>query len=461
MFLLAISSLNWNDPAIKEYYKESELPTVTIQIPVFNEVNVIHQTLTEIAKLLYPREKLLIQILDDSTDQTSFIIDNKIKDLKRSKLNCEIIRRKKREGYKAGALANALKTTKSEFIAIFDADFRVNQHFLEKTIHYFKNNSHIGAVQTRWVHSNLNFSLFTRSMSLGLDLHHLVEKLGRKRRNSFITFNGTGGIWRRSAIEKSGGWSSESVAEDLDLAYRAQMEGYEILYLKDCTNSQEIPPTLRCWIIQQSRWAKGFSQNLRKNFTKFIQNPSGKSRIQGSIQLTQYFVPLMILLNTITSSLLLYFHQFNGYLLVGLGILFFIALIFGVSSYIITILRAKRPLWNMLFIPLFLFWGASLIVRMGIGAIDGLLRKGGEFVRTPKFNLVDNQKSNSKNIREKITLDKTFFLELAYLIILWFGMVKLIEMGGIYLSQAVFYVFLLVSMLALLFSEILHFFSID
>jgi cellulose synthase/poly-beta-1,6-N-acetylglucosamine synthase-like glycosyltransferase len=461
MFLLAISSHNWEDPPIKEYYEESALPIVTIQLPVYNESRVIQRTLSNLSKLVYPRDKLQIQILDDSTDYTSEIIDTEISSLKKQGFNFEVLRRSNREGYKAGALSNGLKYGVSEFVVIFDADFIVHPHFLEHCIHYFKNNDHIGAVQTRWAHSNLNYSFFTRSMSIGLDGHFFVEKSGRKRRNAFITFNGTGGMWRRSAIEKCGGWSSKTLAEDLDLAYRAQMKGYEIIYLRDIANTQEIPPTIRCWIIQQSRWAKGFSQNLRKNLTLFWRNSNKKSRFQGTIHLTQYLVPIFILINTSTSSILLYFPQFNNEMFFIFGLLFSIAAILGIFAYTSAILRAKRPITNIILIPLFLFWGAGLIVRMALGALNGLWRKGGEFVKTPKFGLLDNYKRRSIGIREKIPLDKVFIAELVYIVIISLGIIRVLELGVSYLSQGIFFFFIVLSMINLAISEILHAFSTD
>ncbi|MFX0122269.1 MAG: glycosyltransferase family 2 protein [Candidatus Hodarchaeota archaeon] len=454
MFLLAISSRNWKDPLVKEYYEE--LPNVTIQLPTFNESRIIQRTLSNLTRLLYPREKLHIQVLDDSTDQTSSILDTEVLALKEQGFNVEIIRRKIREGYKAGALANGLKHGVSEFVVILDADFQLNPNFLKQSIHHFKNNDQIGAIQTRWVHSNLYYSLFTRAMAIGLDGHFLVEKSGRKRRHAFITFNGTGGIWRRSVIEECGGWSSATLAEDLDLAYRAQMKGYEIIYLRDVTNSQEIPPTIRCWIIQQSRWSKGFSQNIRKNYISFWKNSRGKSRIQGTLHQTQYLVPLLILVVTITSSLLLFFPEFDGNLLTIFGIFYSIAAILGIFAYMVSVIRAKRPLKDILLIPLFLFWGAGLIVRMGLGTVSGLISKGGEFKRTPKFNLFNDQKTTSINIREKIPLDKVFLAELAYIIIISLGLLKGLELGGLFLSQVVFYLFLLLSLLNLVLSEVLH-----
>lgn len=459
MFFLALASMNWTDPTIDKTFRDINLPSVTIQIPVFNESNVIERTILGITKLLYPREKLVIQILDDSLDETSSIIDSRVDKLVKEGYNFEIIRRTQRIGFKAGALANGLKSTDSEYVAIFDADFQIDPHFLKRTIHYFKNNKKIGAIQTRWEHTNLHYSIFTRSMSIGLDGHFLLEKMGRKRRNALISFNGTGGIWRCSVIDKSGGWSSKTLAEDLDLAYRAQINGYEILYLKNVTNSQEIPPTIRCWIIQQSRWAKGFSQNLRKNFIQFWRNSKGKSRIQGSLHLTQYFVPLLILVNTITGSILLYNVQFRGNYFFLFGIIFTLAAILGIFAYGVAIVRGKRPLYFLILIPLFLFWGAGLIVRMGISSIEGLLFKGGEFVKTPKFNLVDDEKNRKINIRKKIPLDKIFFTELVYIAVLILGIIRGFELGGEYIFTVGYYVFLLLSMLNMIFSEILHAFA--
>jgi cellulose synthase/poly-beta-1,6-N-acetylglucosamine synthase-like glycosyltransferase len=456
IFLLAVSSRGWKDPQITEYYEEHELPSVTIQLPVFNESRIIQRTLNNLTRLVYPKEKLHIQVLDDSTDQTSMILDAEVELLEKQGFNIEIIRRRSREGYKAGALANGLNHGTSEFVVIFDADFQPNPHFLEQTIHHFKNNDQIGAIQTRWVHSNLNYSLFTRSMAIGLDGHFLVEKPGRKRRNAFITFNGTGGIWRRSVIEECGGWSSRTLAEDLDLAYRAQMKGYEIIYLCNVTNSQEIPPTIRCWIIQQSRWSKGFSQNIRKNYIAFWKNSRGMSRIQGTLHQTQYLVPLLILGITITNSLLIFFPEYDVNLMSTFGIIYSITASLGIIAYMISVKRAKRPIKDILLIPLFLFWGAGLIVRMGLGTINGLFRKGGEFERTPKFNLSNDMEKSSMKTREKIPLDKVFLAELIYIVIICLGLLKGIELGGLFLSQVVFYLFLLLSLLNLLLSELLH-----
>ena len=243
LLFLAFSSRNWDDPIYSNQYSETELPYITLQLPVYNESRVIQTTLNSIFDLKYPVDRLKIQILDDSTDNTSDLIDKTVKKLREETLNIEIVRRDSREGFKAGALRNGLQKDDSDFVALFDADFNIEPYFLLKSIHYFKNHDTLGAVQARWGHSNLNHSLFTRAMSIGLDGHFLVEKTGRKNLKAFISFNGTGGIWRRAAIDASGGWSSNTLAEDLDLAYRSQLEGYEIVYLTELVNHQEIPPT--------------------------------------------------------------------------------------------------------------------------------------------------------------------------------------------------------------------------
>ena len=459
LLFLAFSSRNWKDPTFIEEFDEFDLPRITLQLPVYNEASIFRTTLENLPKLKYPYDRLKIQILDDSTDNTSELIDHMADDLRKAGLVIEIIRRDSRDGFKAGALKNGLLKDKSEYIAMFDADFKIDPDFLIQSIHYFKNNKTLGAIQSRWGHSNLHHSLFTKSMSIGLDGHFLVEKIGRKSLKAFISFNGTGGIWRRDTIDKCGGWSSNTLAEDLDLAFRAQLEGYEIIYLTKLVNYQEIPPTIRCWIIQQSRWAKGFSQNIRKNFKRFLRSSRGAPRfqtIQGIIHLTQYFVPLMIVVNSITGICLLYSSTWDATVFTFFGLLFSIATVCGVATYTIAILRAGRQWWDTLLVPLFLFWGGGLIIRMGVGSIDGLLRKGGTFERTPKFNLSNDIRSNEKQIREFIPLDKTFLLEIIYILILFFGILKTISLGGTFLFTSIYYVFVALSMLNLVISEILH-----
>ena len=459
LLFLALSSKNWEDPSHRYFFQYSELPEVTIQLPVFNEPKIISTTLKNIGNIKYPLDRLKIQILDDSTDETSNIIDSVSEKLIEKGFTVDIVRRSSRDGFKAGALRYGLQQDNSEFVAIFDSDFQINPNFLMQTIHYFKNNAKIGAVQSRWGHKNLNYSLFTRSMSIGLDGHFLVEKIGRKRLGAFISFNGTGGIWRRLTIDESGGWKSDTLAEDLDLAYRAQLSGYEIVYLTSTVNLQEIPPTIRCWIIQQKRWAKGFSQNIKKNLKRFLifsfKSPSWLT-IQGIIHLTQYLVPFMIIINTVTTVMLIYTPSFEGGLFSIIGVLFSFSVICGVLAYSFAIVRGDRSLWDILLIPLFLFWGAGLVIRMGVGVIDGFLRTSGVFERTPKYNISKDQNNSETINRQHIPIDKIFFLEILYILVLLAGILKTLILGGFFIFSTFYFVFLLLSTANLVLSEVLH-----
>jgi cellulose synthase/poly-beta-1,6-N-acetylglucosamine synthase-like glycosyltransferase len=460
LLFLTIYSVNWKDPVPVEKYSELELPSVTIQIPIFNEIKIIEKTLTYLEDLKYPLDRLRIQILDDSTDDTARLIDNLTTKLKKKGIKINVQRRASREGFKAGALNQGLKKDNSEFVAIFDSDFEINPEFLENCIHFFKNNAEIGAVQTRWGYTNLNFSLFTRSMSIGLDGHFLIEKLGRKSLNANITFNGTGGIWRRATIDASGGWSSETLAEDLDLAYRSQIEGYKIIYLSNVVNRQEIPPTLRSWNIQQSRWSKGFSQNLKKNFRAFLASDCSRiCKVQGSIHLGQYLIPLMILLNTLTGTLLLFDSSIDKGLFSFFGILFTISAICGIFAYAAAIVRSGRSKKDILLIPLFLFWGGGLIVRMALGTLVGFISKGGEFERTPKYNLSQSLPRSKLKIHDYIPLDRITIIEVIYLVFLIIGTLQFISFGNFYLFNAIYLLFLSLGVSNLILSEILHAFA--
>ncbi len=459
LFFLTITSVNWKDPIPKEKYSELELPTVTIQLPIYNESKIIEKTLVNLENIIYPLDRLKFQILDDSTDDTSRLIELNIKRLKEKGFNVNIIRRSTRDGFKAGALRNGLNKDNSEFVAIFDSDFVINPNFLLNCIHYFKDRNDIGAVQARWGYSNLNYSLFTRAMSIGLDGHFWVEKIGRKSLSAYISFNGTGGIWRRAAIDASGDWSSDTLAEDLDLAYRAQMKGYELVYLTGVVNNQEIPPTLRSWIIQQSRWSKGFSQNIRKNFLSFLflsPNCSFVCKIQGTVHLTQYLFPFMIVINTITSTLLIFSPSLDTEPFFIFGLLFAVATFCGIVAYASAIIRAERARWVLILIPLFLFWGGGLVVRMAVGTLTGFVMKGGEFVRTPKYNVSGIGDSSRQKIHNHIPLDRLTIVELIYMLILVLGFVKYCTLGGFYLFNAFYFLFLCLGILNLLISEFVH-----
>ena len=455
LLYLTLKSRNYKTPEISSYYSFSELPTVAIHLPIYNEKDVILTTLENLLNLDYPENKLIIMILDDSTDETSSLIDEFLKNTK--KFQIDVVRRSHRNEFKAGALAEATQKTSAEFIAIFDADCKVSPDFLMKTIHYFKDEK-IGAVQTRWEHSNLHYSLFTLAMSVGLDGHFLTEKLGQMSTNSFVAFNGTGGLWRKASILEAGNWRGKTLAEDLDLAYRAQLQGKSIVYIPEVAVLQEIAPSLSLWGIQQTRWSRGFSQNIRLHFTDVFTKNHFKNRFQSAILLTAYLIPFFLLINIISSSLLFFspnFLSINPYFQI-LNLSLGIVSISGLIVYSIAIIRAKRPIWHIFLIPLFLFWGTSLLIRIFFGILAGFVKFGGEFKRTPKFDLFRDQ-NKKVNTRVKMPIDTIVFIELLFLVYLGIVVYKPLALGIQMIFATFFFIFVFISMLFMVTSNITHF----
>ena len=240
-----------------------DLPRVTVQLPIFNEQYVVDRLLDSICKLDYPREKLDIQLLDDSTDETVEVARGLVERYAAMGYPVTYHHRTNREGFKAGALAEGLKSAKGEFVAIFDADFVPPEDFLMKVIHHFTNPK-VGMVQTRWTHINRNYSFLTEVEAIMLDGHFVLEHSGRARSDVFFNFNGTAGMWRRQAIEEAGGWQHDTLTEDTDLSYRAQLKGWKFVYLQDVECPAELPVEMTAFKTQQARWAKGLIQTSKK-----------------------------------------------------------------------------------------------------------------------------------------------------------------------------------------------------
>src|SRR5690554_783127 len=239
-------------------------PKVTIQLPIFNEHYVAERLLDQVAKIDYPAELLEIQLLDDSTDDTKILLQHKTKEWLEKGVNVVHIHREARSGFKAGALAEGLKMASGEFIAIFDADFMPSKDFLKRMMPHFKNTS-VGMVQSRWEHLNRNYSKLTALQAFGLDAHFSVEQGGRNYGNHFINFNGTAGIWRKSTIEDAGGWQSDTLTEDLDLSYRAQLKTWKFVFVEEVGAPAELPATMNALKTQQFRWNKGAAECVRKH----------------------------------------------------------------------------------------------------------------------------------------------------------------------------------------------------
>ncbi len=409
-----------NAPVPKAEFEE--LPRVTIQLPVFNEMYVSERLLDAVAQIDYPRDKLDIQLLDDSTDETTEICRRKVAELKATGLDIEYIHRTDRTGFKAGALDNGLDTAKGEFVLILDADFIPQKSVLMEMIHHFTDEK-IAVVQARWGHLNYDHSALTRVQALMLDGHFIMEHTARCRSGRFFNFNGTAGIWRRCAIDDAGGWEHDTLTEDMDLSYRAQLKGWRFVYLKDVVVPAELPVEMNAFKSQQFRWAKGSIQNARKILPTVLRsNVSTKQKIETFFHLTNNFAyPLLLLLSMLLLPCLMLrsTHGWREVLLVDLPLFFGTTL--SVCTFYLTTQREEgsRSLWwGFKQLPLLLATGIGLSVNQTRAVFEALMGKESEFVRTPKHGVVGRVQS-WKNKKYRGALTVVPFIESA--MALWFG----------------------------------------
>jgi len=418
--------------------EDGEFPFVTIQLPVYNEKYVVERLLKSVAQFDYPKDHFEIQILDDSTDETSEIIRTVIEELEVKKINFIHLQRENRIGFKAGALADGMKIAKGEFLAIFDADFIPNSNFLKKTISFFSD-PNIGLVQTKWEHVNENYSWLTRLQAFGLDAHFTVEQRGRNVAGHFINFNGTAGIWRKSCIVDAGGWHSDTLTEDLDLSYRAQMKGWKFKYLENCGAPAELPAEMNALKTQQYRWTKGAAECTRKNLPKLLKSKdfSFQTKVNGIFHLLNSSLFICIVLVSILSlPILLIKHQFSEYQWIfnfaGLFLLGFLFLsIFYYTSF--TTRMESRGLKTFLMFlirfPLFLSVSMGLSLHNGLAAFEGLIGKKTPFIRTPKFNIIDRKGGWKSNQYAASKIGKITFVEILLVFYFLFGLVLSIKLG--------------------------------
>lgn len=369
-------------------------PSVTVQLPIYNEVYVVERLIDVVAAIDYPAEKLEVQVLDDSTDETTEVIAKKVACLQQRNISIQHIRRTDREGFKAGALKHGLAIAKGELVAIFDADFLPPEDFLQKTTTYFED-ERVGMVQTKWGHINKSSSLLTSLQAIALDGHFSIEQKGRNSAGYFINFNGTGGVWRKTCIINAGNWEADTLTEDLDLSYRAQLKGWKFIYLENVETPAELPPVISAFKSQQFRWAKGGAETAKKNLKKVLSSRLPFSvKWHGLFHLIYSFgfvsiiismilsVPLMVIriyhkqyetffqaTNIITISFLIYIiHYFISYAKNTAG-----SVGGKIAGFII-----RFPLFVSLFI------GVSL--NNAIGIVQGYSGIKSPFIRTPKFN---------------------------------------------------------------------------
>lgn len=374
---------------------ELDPPFVTVQLPVYNEAHVVGRLIDACAALSYPRDRFEIQILDDSDDETSRIVADRVKGWKADGIDMVHVQRNSRNGYKAGALKHGTTVAKGDLIAIFDADFLPNKDFLERTVPHFAA-SNVGMVQARWGHINERYSLLTRIQAFGLDAHFAVEQRVRSFIDCFINFNGTAGIWRRACIEDAGGWSSDTLTEDLDLSYRAQLKGWKFVFDFDIEVPAELPVSMNAFRNQQFRWTKGALQTARKTLVPLWAS-SHPSRVkwEGTIHLSAIAVFPCIVIAALCHPALVVLKQ-SG---MGPGRSYFAFLSLGLIGFLgfflaqVVAQRSLYPDWlkRLSLFPLFMAGGIGMSLSNCRAFLDVIIGRRSEFVRTPKHDVTQRE----------------------------------------------------------------------
>lgn len=372
----------------------SKPPRVTVQLPIYNEYYVVERLIRAACRMDYPRELLEIQVLDDSTDETLQVTQRCVADAAAQGFNIRLLHRENRAGYKAGALRAGLEVATGEYIAIFDADFIPPRDFLARTLPYF-NDANLGMVQTRWGHINRNYSVLTRLQAIGLDGHFVIEQAARNAAGFFINFNGTAGIWRKTCILDAGNWADDTLTEDLDLSYRAQLRGWRFKFLSDAVCDAELPAEIGALRSQQFRWTKGAIETARKIMPKLwsAQLPLGV-KLQGTLHLMNNMVFPFILIVTLLNPFLVWIKNegsSNYGFYFGLSSVFVLAFWGSFLMYLHS-QKALYPDWRrrILSFPLFMSGSMGLAWNNTRAIVQGLFKQKSEFTRTPKYRIENN-----------------------------------------------------------------------
>src|SRR5579859_1683140 len=366
----------------------ADLPHVTIQLPLYNEATVASRLLEHVAAIEYPADRLEIQVLDDSTDETRALVRAEVERLRERGLDVVYIHRVDRVGYKAGALDHGLKVAKGELVAIFDADFLPQPEFLRSVVPHFMADARVGMVQARWGHLNREHSMLTRTQALMLDGHHLVENRARMAAGWLFNFSGTGGMWRKAAIASAGGWQHDTLTEDLDLSYRAQLAGWRFVYRENVVTPAELPEDISAFRAQQFRWAKGTVQTARKLMGRLMRAElSPMQRVEAFFHLTPHFAyPLMVFLSVLLLPALVLMPATDPKTM----LLIDLPLVIGTSGSLAMFYamaeaaQGRRRLDGLKQLPALLALGAGLAPHLTKAVWEGLGSMAGEFVRTPK-----------------------------------------------------------------------------
>jgi cellulose synthase/poly-beta-1,6-N-acetylglucosamine synthase-like glycosyltransferase len=421
-YVLVYLYYKYRSNAPESKHRFEQLPRICVQLPMYNEQFVAKRIIERTCEIDYPKDRLQIQVLDDSTDSTVQIAQQTVEELRQQGFDIQYIHRDDRTGYKAGALANGMKHTDVEFVAIFDADFIPPKDILNNTIHYFTDPK-VGMIQSRWDHLNRDYSLLTKSQAILLDGHFMIEHTARNRSGRFMSFNGTAGMWRRQCIEHAGGWEHDTLTEDLDLSYRAQMKGWKFIFLPQVVSPAELPPEINAFKQQQHRWTKGGAQTAKKLLPKILASKvSWKIKLEAFFHLTSctcyiYIVLLTLMLfpalylrltvfpnNTITRTL------FDASL--------FLLATCSASAFYLASQREIFHHWRdkVKYLPFLMALGIGISVSNTLAAFEGFFCKCGEFVRTPKFGVETSDDQNWKKKVGTLDLKKSFvpFLELLF-----------------------------------------------
>ena len=427
-----------NRPQPKRQF--TDLPIITVQLPLFNEMYVAQRLLDAVARIDWPRDRFEIQVLDDSTDETQEICKAKVAELAAmgpNQIDIKYIHRTDRTGFKAGALENGLRTARGEFVLVYDADFLPGPEIVHQTIHYFTDDK-VGMVQVRWGHLNRDYSGLTQVQALMLDGHFVIEHTARYRSGRFFNFNGTAGIWRRSAIADAGGWSHDTLTEDMDLSYRAQLKGWQFIYLPEVVSDAELPVEMNSFKSQQFRWAKGSIQVAKKLLPTIMRaDVSFGVKMEAFFHLTNNFAyPLLMLLSVLLLPNLLMRtnHGWREVLIIDLPLFFGTTL--SIASFYVTSQREiDKDGWPRMLkrLPMVMSVGIGLCINQTRAVFEAMLgRTSGEFVRTPKHGVRSALETWSA---KKYRASKTLIPMVEVLFAIYFAIAMVFAViGGHYIS---------------------------
>jgi cellulose synthase/poly-beta-1,6-N-acetylglucosamine synthase-like glycosyltransferase len=454
-FIMIYYYLKYRSKKSQAVQEMTTYPVVTVQLPVYNEVYVVGRLIDASCKMVYPKEKLEIQVLDDSTDQTVEVVAKYVEKYRRQGFDIKQIRRANRLGYKAGALKEGLAVARGEFVAIFDADFVPRPDFLLKTIPHFMTDPKIGMVQTRWEHLNSEYSLLTRTQAMALDGHFVIEQAVRNKVGFFINFNGTAGVWRKSCIEDAGNWQADTLTEDLDLSYRAQLKGWRFKYLNNVTSPAELPSEINALKSQQFRWTKGAIETARK-ILPFVWKSklSLGIKIHATFHLTNNLVfPFIVVAGVLNVPLVFIKHEglYDPYFT------FMSVFVFAFIGSFLFYLFSQKDVYadwrrRLFLFPLFMAGSMGFAVNNSRAVLEGLFKKKSEFVRTPKYSIKDKKDSWTDKKYVPLKISSTVVIEIILAIYCLFGVASslyFLEIAAVPFQLLFFLGFTFVSVMSL------------